>query len=233
VNDSGQRKAREALQKAQGHLVAADLIASRGEYPMAFSHLVLSLEEWSKQMIYEGLSMGLVEWGTPDANNPFRIPEYMEFSHPSKQFLAAFLAAIVFPMKGRLKFVIDSGEAGRNPSKQEVTEQLKRDLEVSTKLIEMGMRLEAMKQSGLYSGDKTPKGDRMVPTSKEDFNWLRPILGEQLEIEAFVVDHPIAADQVAAERSLMKDLQERFRPLAVRLLRARQPENSHTRQIKP
>lgn len=212
------RKAREALAKAQGHLQAADAIAARGDYSMAFSHLVLSLEEWSKQRIHEGLDMGLAESGTPDRTNPFRIPEATEFDHQKKQFIALFLAALLFPMKGRMKFVMDCEEAGRQPSKEELTNRLMRDLEVSEKLLALAGRLEAMKQFGLYSGEKAARGKRTTPVSRENFEWLRPIVAEHLEIEAFTVEHPLTAQQVAQAHEQVKKLQDRLRPQAQKLL---------------
>ena len=205
---------REALSKANEHFIAAETIAGLGRYSMAFSHVVLGLEEWLKRVVIEAHYLGIVQIGNQKSADIFTISEKDLFSHKAKQLGAVFLLAFLIPIRGRMELIMRAKEAGQEVSHDLLAERLRRDAGIVGDLVTIWDKLEGMKQAGLYSGRKDKGGASISPTSASEFEKYCKLLKEQLEIENFYDKHPFSKGEIDKIRTetevLKKDLLKEF-----------------------
>ena len=205
---------REALSKANKHLIAAETIAGLGYYSMAFSHVVLGLEEWLKRVVIEAHYLGIVQVRNRKSADIFTISEKDLFSHKANQLGAVFLLAFLIPICGRMELIMRAKEAGQEVSHDLLAERLRRDAGIVGELVTIWHKLEGMKQAGLYSGLKDKGGASISPASKPEFEKFWRLLKEQLEIENFYDKHPLSKGEIEEIRTetevLKKDLLEEF-----------------------
>lgn len=208
-----------ALAKAEEHLSAAEAIASTGNFGLGFSHLVLGLEEWAKNQFLFADELGFVRWGTPDMNDPLRIPRSTLTNHDKKQMAALGSICFMYPYRARVRFISDRLAAGRPPSQEEVTENFRQDCEVAKVLASYIPRLEDMKQAGFYSGDTTSKGHVARPGNEEEFRQIREILSGLLEFGRWAAEHPPTAAESKERLKSIKKTQAEFRRIGRELLK--------------
>ena len=205
---------RKALSKANEHLIAAETIAGLGYYSMAFSHVVLGLEEWLKRVVIEAHYLGIVQLGNQKSVDIFSISEKDLFSHKAKQLGAVFLLAFLIPIRGRMELIMRAEEAGQEVSHDLLAERLRRDAGIVGELLTIWDKLEGMKQAGLYSGQKDKGGASISPANASEFEKYCKLLKEQLEIENFYDKHPLSKGEIEKIRTetevLKKELLEEF-----------------------
>jgi AbiV family abortive infection protein len=205
---------KEALSKANEHLIAAETIAGLGYYSMAFSHVVLGLEEWLKRVVIEAHYLGIIQVENKKSADIFTISEKNLFSHKAKQLGAVFLLAFLIPIRGRMELIMRAKEAGKEVSHDLLAERFRRDLGTVGELVTIWDKLEGMKQAGLYSGRKDKGGASISSASASEFEKYSKLLEEQLEIENFYDKHQFSKDEIEKIRTwteaLKKDFLEEF-----------------------
>lgn len=205
---------REALLKANEHLIVAEAIAELGHPSMAFSHVVLGLEEWFKRVVIETYYLGIVEVGKRKNADTFTISQMDLFSHKFKQTGALFLLAFLVPIRGRMELIMRAKEAGQEVSHDLLAERLRRDTGKMVELVTTWDKLEGMKQAALYSGSMDKGGRDISPASSPDFEKYYKLLKEQLDVENFYDKHPFSNGETEGIRMetelLKKELLERF-----------------------
>ena len=132
---------------------------------MAFSHVVLGLEEWLKRIVIEAHYLGIVQVGNQKSVDIFSISEKDLFSHKAKQLGAVFLLAFLIPIRGRMELIMRAEEAGQEVSHDLLAERLRRDAGIVGELLTIWDKLEGMKQAGLYSGQKDKGGAIIFPAN--------------------------------------------------------------------
>ena len=80
-----QRLAEQALAKARAQFDAAELIAAKGDYPLAYSSLVLSAEEEAKCILYRCVALGVATFDPRLAEDHILLREKDLRVHPIKQ----------------------------------------------------------------------------------------------------------------------------------------------------
>ncbi len=189
-----QRLAEQALAKARAQFDAAELIAAKGDYPLAYSSLVLSAEEEAKCILYRCVALGVATFDPRLAEDHILLREKDLRVHPIKQgtfVLANFFSALLFAGAN----LAMRNAAGESFTQEKVMETIQSAM---TMVIEEGPTagdLERRKQAGQYSGDTTSSGAPAVPASKEEYDQLHDILDFRIEFhEASMSYRPQAED---------------------------------------
>ncbi len=201
---------KEALSKANDHLVAAEAIAGLGYHSMAFSHVVLGLEEWLKRVVMEAQYLGIVEVANRKNTDIFTISVKDLFSHKTKQAGAVFLLAFLIPIRGRAELILKTKEAGQEVNQNLFIERLQKDTSRILELITIWDKLEGIKQAGLYSGSMYRGEASISPASRLDFENYRELLKEQLEIENFYDKFPFSMSEIESIRTEVELLKKEF-----------------------
>ncbi|MDG7029482.1 MAG: hypothetical protein JRN38_04465 [Nitrososphaerota archaeon] len=210
----------KALDKAEEHLRAADALAITGNYGMAFSHIVLGLEEWTKRGILQAVGLGLAKLGTPDKVDPFRIRKRSLMNHDAKQTAGLGSILLALPIRGKAMLIAQARSEGRTLTEDEILARLRVDYQRVKKLAPYISRLEDMKQAGLYSGSRTSKGRTATCATRKEFGLFREILAELLESARWVVEHPLTAAEIKGLKALTSDLKTMYRPVALETVEA-------------
>ena len=206
----------EAVAKSEEHLVAADALASAGNHAMAFSHIVLGLEEWMKKNILHAVELGMTKFGTPDKVDPLRVRKQALTNHETKQMTGLASILLMLPFIERMKFIAQAQSEGRTPTREELEAKFRVDCQRASKLAPYIPRLEDLKQAGLYSGKKTSRGRAAVSATQEEFEQFRAILAGWLEFGRWVAAHPPSKAEIEEQKGKMADLRTKLRPLAAK-----------------
>lgn len=210
----------DALTKSEEHLAAADALATAGNYAMAFSHVVLALEEWAKRGILRMVKLGVARYGTPDKVDPFRVRKRALINHEAKQTAGLASILLMLPLIERVKFVTQAQSEGRSLTREELEAKFLVDCQRSAKLASYIPRLEDLKQAGLYSGRKTSRGKIAICATQEEFEQFRAILAEMLDFASCRAVHPSTMAEIEKQREIIKDLKAKVPPYVLEALEA-------------
>lgn len=170
-----------ALRKAKSHLDAAEAIASKGDYPLGYSTLVLCAEEEAKYILYRLVALGVATFDPNRATDRILLRERDLLTHPIKQGVfqvANFLYTLFF---AAAELAMRHAE-GEKLTKDQVLTTLVTSMEQFTSETQPADVLEAKKQAGFYSGELTSDGSVAAPGTQAEYEKLRGILEPRLRL---------------------------------------------------
>jgi hypothetical protein len=163
-----------ALAKAKEHLAAADSIAALGNFPLAFSHVVLGLEEMAVGKVHNGTSLGLFSVGDPpDEEDPFRVNRDPLYLHRSRLVTIVFHTALWRTERAHIESALeehchdDRSEQDRDGGARPIEDVFEEDVQP---LLDDFDRQEPLKEGGFYSAEQDRRGrpaERRAPTSTD------------------------------------------------------------------
>lgn len=190
LEPESQRKAEAAFSMAKRHLAAAERDATAGDFPHAYSNLVLSAEEEAKYILYKAVALGVATFDPSESSDHILLREKDLTAHPIKQRmfgLATLLYTILF---ASLELATRRAE-GEELTQGKIITTLLSALQSITENTPSVGNLEDKKQSGLYSGDVTMSGAKASPATQEEYIRLHAVLEDRLRLHSLSLTESI------------------------------------------